>query len=85
MRRRMLEATDRQVMAQSSKIILKISILFRRGVAEAIYITKEKPDLNRDRGRHTLPVIYRELLANESHDRTSTSGSCDNNIAQCQS
>ena len=35
---------------------------FRRRVAEAIHITKEKPDLNRDSGRHTLPVIYWELL-----------------------
>ena len=50
---------------------------FRRGVAEAIHITKEGPDLNRDRGRHTLPAIYRELLDIESRDRESTSGSRD--------
>ena len=50
---------------------------FRRGVAEAIFIAKEKPDLNRDRGRHTLPAIYRELLDISSHDQTTTSGSCD--------
>ena len=35
---------------------------FRRGVAESIHIEKEQPILNRDRGRHTLPVIYREIV-----------------------
>ena len=35
---------------------------FRRGVAEAIHIMREDPTLNRDKGRHTLPVIYRELI-----------------------
>ena len=38
---------------------------FKRGVAEAIHIDLEKPTLNRDKGRHTLPVIYRELLARD--------------------
>ena len=49
---------------------------FRRGVAESIFIAKEKPDLNRDRGRHTLPVIYREILEIGSCDH-STSWSHD--------
>ena len=49
---------------------------FRRGVAEAIHILEEDPDLNRDRGRHTLPVIYREIL--KSRDVTSSSKSRDN-------
>ena len=46
---------------------------FKRGVAEAIYIHRESPSLNRDRGRHTLPAIYREILTPKSCD-TSTSG-----------
>ena len=50
---------------------------FRRGVAEAIYIDKERPDLNRDRGRHTLPAIYRELFNIVSRDHPTTSGSRD--------
>ncbi len=45
---------------------------FRRGVAEAIHIAMENPVLNRDRGRHTLPAIYREIL---TCDHPSTSGS----------
>jgi len=45
---------------------------FRRGVAEAIHIEEEGPILNRDRGRHTLPVIYREII--NTRDKT-TSGS----------
>ena len=47
---------------------------FRRGVAEAIHIAKELPTLNRDRGRHTLPAIYREIIC--SRDPT-TPGSRD--------
>ena len=39
---------------------------FKRGVAESIYIMQEEPMLNRDKGRHTLPEIYRELL-NRDH------------------
>ena len=35
---------------------------FKRGVAESIHIMQEAPTLNRDKGRHTLPEIYRELL-----------------------
>ena len=46
----------------SVKVLHQESNWFRRGVAEAIYIEKERPILNRDRGRHTLPVIYREIV-----------------------
>ena len=35
---------------------------FRRGVKEAIHIEVENSNLNRDRGRYTLPPVYRELL-----------------------
>ncbi len=35
---------------------------FHRGVAEAIHIQQQNPNLNRDRGRHNLPPIYREIL-----------------------
>ena len=38
---------------------------FRRGVAESIYIMQEEPTLNRDKGRHTLPEIFRELLTRD--------------------
>ena len=41
---------------------------FRRGVAEAIYINREAPSLNRDSGRHNLPAIYREILTSTSRD-----------------
>ena len=35
---------------------------FRLGVAELIHIAEERTLLNCDRGRHTLPPIYRQLL-----------------------
>ena len=38
---------------------------FKRGVAESIHIMREAPILNRDKGRHTLPEIYRELLTRD--------------------
>ena len=40
---------------------------FRRGVAEAIHITTEQPALNRDRGRHFLPALYREIVQSRDH------------------
>ena len=48
---------------------------FRREVAEAIHITSSDPPLNRDRGRHTLPAIYREIIT--SRDLTSPRESRD--------
>ena len=42
---------------------------FKRGVAESIHIAIVDPTLNRDRGRHTLPAIYREVL--QPRDSTS--------------
>ena len=53
---------------------------FRRGVAEPIHITRESPTLNRDRGRHTLPAIYREII--QSRDPIPTSGSRDDATLQ---
>ena len=38
---------------------------FKRGVAESLHIMREDPSLNRDKGRHTLPEIYRELLSRD--------------------
>ena len=46
---------------------------FKRGIAEAYYIELERPTLNQDRGRHTLPVIYQELL--QSRDQRPVTGS----------
>ncbi len=48
---------------------------FRRGIAEAIHISRIDPNLNRDRGRHNLPAIYREITT--SCDLTPTRRSCD--------
>ena len=35
---------------------------FARGVREAIHIATHTSDLNRDRGRHVLPRIYRSII-----------------------
>ena len=39
---------------------------FRCGIAEAIWIAKENPSLNRDGGRHTLPPVY---MVYNQHDQ----------------
>ncbi len=49
---------------------------FKRGVAESMHITLEDPSLNQDRGRHTLPAIYGELL--QSRELPLTAESRDN-------
>ncbi len=54
---------------------------FQRGVAEAIHISRRDPNLNRDRGRHLLPPIYREIL-DTSRDLSPTSRSRDSVAAQ---
>ena len=69
--------TDGHTFAEDAVSVLhKDSDWFRRGVAESIHIAIERPSLNRDRGRHSLPVIYREILvsrggrlATESRDQ----------------
>ena len=66
---------------QDVSVLHQESDWYRRGVAEAIYIASEKPDLNRDRGRHTLPVIYREILNIGSRDCDVIPRSRDNNNA----
>ena len=35
---------------------------FKRGVAESIHILRKRPTINKDKGRHTLPPIYQEVL-----------------------
>ena len=47
---------------ENIKILDTESDWFRRGVREAVYINITQPQLNRDRGRHLLPPIYRTLL-----------------------
>ncbi len=52
---------------------------FHRGIAEAIHISWLDPNLNRDRGRHNLPAIYREITS--SRDLASTRRSHDGVIS----
>ena len=49
---------------------------FRKGVAEAIHIAQESPDINRDQGRHKLPAIYREILHSEACGSARVSRNC---------
>ena len=53
----------------SVSVLHKESDWFKRGVAEAIHIAKEGPNLNRGRERHSLPPIYQTVL---SCDHTSS-------------
>ena len=57
-----LEYNKHSFQKDNVKVLHQETNWFRRGVAEAIHIEKERPILNRDRGRHTLPVIYREII-----------------------
>ena len=60
---------------QDVTVLHKESNWFKRGVAEAIHIAQRDPNLNRDRGRHTLPNIYRDIIS--SRDTTSSHRSRD--------
>ena len=44
-----------------------------RGIREAIHITRTKPPLNRDRGRHHLPSVYGSILQSRDNDVIPTS------------
>ena len=44
---------------------------YRRGVREAIHIRRTGSDLNRDRGRHDLPVVYNKLLSLDTNQSIS--------------
>ena len=62
---------------ESVSVLHKEADWYKRGVAEAIHIFRESPDLNRGRERHTLPKIYQELMPPppapaESRDQTSS-------------
>ena len=63
---------------ESVSVLHKEADWYKRGMAEAIHIFRESPDLNRGRERHTLPKIYQELMPPppapaESRDQTSSS------------
>ena len=60
---------------QNISVLHQESDWFKRGVAEAIHILQDNPPLNRDRGRHTLSNIYREIIT--SRDITSSPQSRD--------
>ena len=63
------EYNTHSVNADSVSILHREADWFKRGVAEAIHIQSENPDLNRGRERHCLPPIYQTIL---SHDQTSS-------------
>ena len=39
-----------------------------RGIREAIHISRTQPPLNRDRGRHHLPPVYKSILQSRDDD-----------------
>ena len=63
--------------SENVSLVHQESTWFKRGVAKSIHIMLKEPSLNRDCGQHTLPAIYLEVLQQQSHDTSSTSGSCD--------
>ena len=71
--RKHLAQTDHSFSTDEVSVLHQEPEWFKRGVAEAIHIHRESPSLNRDRGRHHLPAIYREIITSSSRD-TNTLG-----------
>ena len=58
-----LKETDHKFdSTEDVKLLHTESNWFKRGVAESIKILQHGPSINRDGGRHKLPVLYREVL-----------------------
>ena len=68
------ERADHSFSDEGVSILHHESDRWKRGVAEAIYIDRDAPSLNREKGRHDLPPIYREILTAKSHDQNNNSG-----------
>ena len=54
--------TGHRMRLDETKVLERESDWFKRGVKEAIHIQANNSNLNRDRGRHHLPTIYRQLI-----------------------
>ena len=68
-----LREQDHQFKDQEVSVLHQEANWFKRGVAEAYFIEQKRPTLNHDRGRHTLPVIYRDIM--QSCDQRPVTGS----------
>ena len=69
-----IKATNHSIDWKEVKVLDKDSNWFNRGVREAINIHRHPSSLNRDKGRHELAPVYKNIL---SHDVISNA-SCDN-------
>ena len=65
------QTTGHQIDYQKPKVLDRESDWFRRGVKEAIHIEANRSDLNRDRGRHHLSAVYRQLVNSQGPGPTS--------------
>ena len=63
--------TGHEIDYVTPKVLDRESDWFRRGVKEAIHIEANRSELNRDRGRHHLPAMYRQLIHSRGPGRTS--------------
>ena len=52
---------------ENPKVLGQASDWFERGVKEAIEINRTSSSLNADKGRHTLPPVYQNIIV-ESRD-----------------
>ena len=75
-----LHRQQHQFQDSDVKVLHMESDWWKRGVAEAFHVMKEQPTLNQDRGRHTLPVLYRELM-HDCDQRSMGSASGSQSIA----
>ena len=58
-----IKAPDHQVDFEQTQILDRDSRWYQRGIREAIYIRAQKPTLNRNAGRYSLPVVWNPIIS----------------------
>ena len=58
-----LKAPGHQLDFDKTRILDRDTRWFQRGIREAIYIRAQKPTLNRNAGRYTLPVVWDNIIS----------------------
>ena len=70
-----LKARGHQLDFEKTRILDRDSRWFQRGIREAIYIRAQKPTLNRNAGRYTLPVVWDQIISLHANQPTTVQAS----------
>ena len=65
-----LKAPGHQLDFAKTSILDRDARWFQRGIREAIYIRAQKPTLNRNAGRYTLPVVWDNIISLHANQPT---------------